>query len=324
MERLKIYTDARLSPELMKRLEDGVAPHELVFPQKQGESVLQKSVAGPAFAGVDVAFGQPDVADIERADGLRWLHVSTAGYTRYDTPDFRKLAAARKLPVTNSSSVYAEACAEHALAFMLAQARQLPQALATRCANGAPEWNALRKNSTSLTGQSVLIFGYGTIGARLVELLAPFRMKIAAVRRQPRGDEGIPVIAPDEVDAALAEADHVINILPDNAESVRYFDAGKFSRMKRGAIFHNIGRGTTVDQQALAEALHRGQVGAAWLDVTDPEPLPDDHTLRSAPNCHITPHTAGGDAREAELLVGHFLENFRRFLAGAPLENRVM
>jgi phosphoglycerate dehydrogenase-like enzyme len=93
--------------------------------------------------------------------------------------------------------------------------------------------------------------------------------------------------------------------------------------MKPGAVFYNIGRGTTVDQLALAEALEDGRLAAAWLDVTDPEPLPDDHPLWAAPNCHITPHTAGGHTNEGETLVLHFLENFRRFLANEALLDRI-
>jgi phosphoglycerate dehydrogenase-like enzyme len=321
---LKIYTDARLGPEAKQLLQEGVAPHQLVFPLKPGESVLQQSVAGPEFAGVDIAFGQPDVADIEDAPRLRWVHLTTAGYTRYDTPQFRAMATRSGIALSNSSTVYAESCAEHALAFMLAQARQLPQGLRTRCANGAPEWNRLRQESSRLTGQAVLILGYGVIGARLAELLAPFRMRITAMRRQPRGDEGMPTVTPDELPTAMAAADHVINILPENAASLRFINHQRISWMKPGAIFHNIGRGTTVDQRALADALHSGHLGAAWLDVTDPEPLPDDHPLWSAPNCHITPHTAGGHTNESLTLVRQFLENFRRFQSGEPLLDRIL
>jgi phosphoglycerate dehydrogenase-like enzyme len=94
--------------------------------------------------------------------------------------------------------------------------------------------------------------------------------------------------------------------------------------MKPGAIFYNIGRGATVDQEALVAALRSGRLGAAWLDVTDPEPLPPGHPLLRAPNCFITPHTAGGHHNEFEMLARHFLDNFRRFINGAPLRDRVM
>ena len=107
-------------------------------------------------------------------------------------------------------------------------------------------------------------------------------------------------------------------------ESFRFISDERLGWMKPGAILYNIGRGTTVDQQALAESLQSGHLGAAWLDVTDPEPLPDDHPLRKIPDCHITPHTAGGHRNESATLVRHFLENFRRFLADKPLRDQIM
>jgi phosphoglycerate dehydrogenase-like enzyme len=275
------------------------------------------------MAEADIILGQPSTAGVLASEKLRWVQVSSAGYTRYDTPEFRNAAKERGLIVTNSSSVYDQACAEHAFAFLFAQARLLPQALATRCPNGSREWWALRAGSRLLEGQSLLLVGYGAIGERLVELLAPFNMRVTAMRRAPRGDEGIPVVALDDLPAALAEADHVMNLLPDNAESRGFFDGERFAQMKRGAVFYNIGRGTTVDQLALNDALV-DHLSAAWLDVTDPEPLPDDHPLWQRDNCHITPHTAGGFKGETEALVDRFIENFERYLKGEALRNRVM
>jgi phosphoglycerate dehydrogenase-like enzyme len=94
--------------------------------------------------------------------------------------------------------------------------------------------------------------------------------------------------------------------------------------MKEGAVFYNIGRGTTVDQEALVGALNGGRLAAAWLDVTDPEPLPPTHPLWTAPNCHITPHTAGGHNDEFHRLVGHFLGNLDRYVRGETLKDRVI
>jgi len=170
----------------------------------------------------------------------------------------------------------------------------------------------------------VVILGFGSIAERLVEMLAPFEMKITAMRRHPSGRENVATVTPENLAAALSTADHVVDILPDNADSVRFITKERLCQMKRGAIFYNIGRGTTVDQAALVESLHTGHLTAAWLDVTDPEPLPEGHPLLSAPNCFITPHTAGGHRNEGETLVRHFLENFRQFVRNEPLDNRIM
>jgi phosphoglycerate dehydrogenase-like enzyme len=324
MSALHIFCDAPLSDFALQLLRQGVALHELVFPRRASGSVLARAEHDPALRTADVAFGQPDVANVMETERLRWVQLTSAGYTRYDTPDFRSWAAARGVIVTNSSGVYAEACAEHVFAFMLAQARLLPQGVGVRCESGSPEWTKLREGSVLLQGQSAVILGFGAIAGRLWQLLSPFEMKVIAMRRKPRGDEKVAVVTPDNLRDALADADHVINILPDNADSLRFISAERLGWMKPGAIFYNIGRGTTVDQEALAESLQSGHLGAAWLDVTDPEPLPDDHPLRKTPNCHITPHTAGGHQNESATLVRHFLENFRRFLADMPLRDRIM
>jgi phosphoglycerate dehydrogenase-like enzyme len=324
MNAFRIFSDAPLTESALKLLREGVASHELLFPAKPVKSVLAKSEADSAFAEAEVAFGQPDLVNIEHSTSLRWMHLTSAGFTRYDTAEFRALAKARGLMVTNSSSVYAQPCAEHLLAFMLAQARRLPAALGSNCASGSPEWVEFRETSTLLRRQKVVLLGFGAIAVKLAEMLCPFEMEVAAFRRHARGDEPVQIISLEELPAALAVADHVVNILPANADSAHFISTNLLAAMKRGAIFYNIGRGATVDQSALAEALKSGQLGAAWLDVTEPEPLPEGHPLLTAPNCFITPHIGGGQRAEAEALVNHFLENLRRYGEGAPLADRIM
>ncbi len=324
MQQLTIFSDPQLDEASSRLLHEGVSPHQILTPAKAVASVLSSPEPDPSFPLAEIAFGQPDLESIRNSERLKWIQISSAGFTRYDTPEFRDLVAERGLVVTNSSSVYAEACAQHVFSFLLAHARQLPQALASQAANGSGEWYGLRNRSSSLLGKTVLILGYGGIASHLVKYLEPFGMNVIAMRRRPRGDEGYPVVTPEDLPGVLGTADHVINILPDNPASVDFINADRLARMKQGAVFHNIGRGTTVDQDALDAALRSGHLGAAWLDVTVPEPLPADHPLRSAPNCFITPHTAGGHGNESETLVRHFLGNFRRYLDGTPLVDRIM
>lgn len=324
MNKLRIFVDFAVPPEVLELLQAGTRGHQLVFPGTPVTSVLARAERDAQFATVDIAFGQPEPEAIAEASLLKWIHVSTSGITRYDNPQFRALMAERRIPVTNSASVYNEACAVHALSFMVAQARKLPLALKTRAASGTKDWNEIRGSSGTLRGETVLILGYGAIGRRLAELLRPFDMKVIAYRRKQRGDEGVPVVMEDRLADELAEAEHIVNILPDSTATRHFFDAAGFAMIKPGAIFYNIGRGTTVNQDALLEALRSGRIGAAWLDVTEPEPLPDEHPLRKEPNCFITPHVAGGHAGEAKTLVRHFLENFDRFVRGEPLLDRVM
>ena len=118
-------------------------------------------------------------------------------------------------------------------------------------------------------------------------------------------------------------ADHVVNVLPESPHSVHFFDAARFQSMKTRSCYYAIGRGTTTDQPALVDALSSGHLAAAYLDVTNPEPLPPDHELWGLPNCYITPHSSGGHENEPLRLVKHFVQNLRRFEAGNPLVDRV-
>src|SRR5688572_16804308 len=104
----------------------GVQPHRLVYSSQLSASNLAKAAPDPALREAAIAFGQPDPETALECPELRWVHLTTAGYTRYDTPQFRAGFAGRGAQLTNSSGVYDEPCAEHLLAFMLAQERQLP------------------------------------------------------------------------------------------------------------------------------------------------------------------------------------------------------
>jgi phosphoglycerate dehydrogenase-like enzyme len=207
---------------------------------------------------------------------------------------------------------------------ILALARQLPAALDAQRTTRDWAQEEIRKRSTLLGGQTALILGYGRIARRLSELLLPLRLELIGVRRQVRGDEPIRVVTEREVSAILPLADHIINILPASDGTRDFLDAERLGIAKPGAILYNIGRGTTVNQDALIGALQSGRLSAAYLDVTDPEPLPPDHPLWSAPNCYITPHTAGGHTVEFERLVRHFLNNLRRYAAGDALIDRII
>jgi len=279
------------------------------------------------LADADIAFGQPDPEVVLSSARLRWVHLTSAGYTRYDRDDLKNVLQKRGAALTNSSHVYDEPCAQHALAFMLDMARQLPQSRDDQRTDHAWRTGERRADSFLLgPGHNVLLLGYGAIARRLVQLLAPFGMNVVGARRAPQGNESIPIVGMDEasLNDALARADHVVNLLPDNASTRGYFSAARLACLKPGARFYNVGRGTTVDQDALIAALESGHLASACLDVTDPEPLPPDHPLWAAPNCFVTPHSAGGHANEDERLVRHFLSNLSAFERGQPLADRVL
>jgi phosphoglycerate dehydrogenase-like enzyme len=320
---LKIWTNVNIPQANIAQLRAGIAPNELIISKAATASNLVGGKPDEECRNADIAFGQPDPADVLSSTSLKWIQLTSAGYTRYDRDDVRSALNDHKAVMTNSSSVYDEPCSEHLLAMILATARRLPFLVNEQTER---KWDTHPHRSASrlLEGESVVIVGFGAIARRLVELLAPLKMQITAFRRQPTGKEPVRTLPIDQIDALLATADHVVNILPASNETRLFFNAGKLAHIKPGAFFYNIGRGDTVDQTALIAALEKKQLAGAYLDVTTPEPLPPGDPLWSAPNCWITPHTAGGHADEFERQVRHFLDNLARFSRGEKLLDRIM
>lgn len=324
--KLTIWTNHVFRPEALDVFEADLAAagHRLVVSPAASPMVLAAGAEDRTLEDADVAYGQPDVAQAMRCPRLQYIALSTAGYTRYNRADFRAAMRARGVPVTNSSQVFADPCAQHVLAQMLTLERNL--LVQFRNQHGPREWRYLddRFSAGVLTRRTVLLLGYGAIGRRLAELLRPFGCRVTAFRRTPRGDEGVPVVGEAGLPDALAAADHVVNILPDSPETTGWMGAARFAQLKPGARFYNIGRGTTVDQSALIAALDSGRLGGAYLDVMDPEPLPPSHPLWGAENCFITCHIGGGTREQDGNLAAHFLANLTAFTRGAPLTDRIM
>lgn len=321
-----VWTNHQLQPaaEGLLRAELERRGDRLIQSVASSRSVLLPGQSDPSLAEVDIAYGQPAPEDVMSYRRIRWVALSTAGYTRYDRDDFRQVMRTRGAQVTNASAVFADPCAQQVLAGMLSLARNLPSQL--RNQDGAREWRYLEDRFTAsvLTGQTVVILGYGAIGRRLVRLLAPFEVRVLVLRRKAESESGVTLIPEGRLSEALGQADHVINVLPDSSATRRFVDRERLAQFKKGARFYNIGRGTTVDQEALMDALESGRVGAACLDVMDPEPLPPSHPLWSAPNCFITCHVGGGTADQDDKLVRHFLANLDLWEKGQPLSDSIL
>lgn len=321
---LTIWCNAKFSDSDTQLLVEGTKGHKLVFSTSASASVLVAGQADPTLSTADVAFGQPDAKQCLALPKLRWVEVTTAGYTRYDTPEFREGFKARGAIFSNVSQVFADPCAQHVLAMMLALGRQLLPSFKDQL--GDHSWGYLKRryDSRLLTGQTVVLLGFGAIGRRLAELLAPFGMTIIAVRRQTRAERGVRIVPEEALSTVLAQADHVVNILPDNASTLNYVNARRLACIKPGARFYNVGRGTTVDQKALLEALQSGRLADAYLDVFEVEPLPVHDPLWTAPNCWVTPHTAGGRHDQDTAIVKHFLANLAAFEKGGEMVDRIV
>ena len=171
-----------------------------------------------------------------------------------------------------------------------------------------------------LAGKTVLIVGYGSIGAAIEARLAPFGVTILRLARTARTDP--PVSPATELHTLLPQADIVILIVPLTPETHHLIAAPELALLRHGALLVNAARGPVIDTAALLEALQQHRIRAA-LDVTDPEPLPPGHPLWSAPNCLITPHVGGSTPEFIHRAFRFGAQQVRRYLAGQPLQNIV-
>jgi phosphoglycerate dehydrogenase-like enzyme len=171
-----------------------------------------------------------------------------------------------------------------------------------------------------LTGKKVLLVGHGAIGQEIERMLVPFHVELVRVARTVRTQ---PLVHPvRELDSLLPQAEIVILILPLTAESHHLIGRSQLALMRQGALLVNAARGPVVDTDALVEALQAGRIRAA-LDVTDPEPLPEDHPLWSCPNLLLTPHVGGSSPQFAPRALRIAADELRRYMAGKPLKNVV-
>ena len=171
-----------------------------------------------------------------------------------------------------------------------------------------------------LTGKTVLLVGYGSIGKEIERMLQPFHVELIRIARTAREDPKVHSVA--ELDALLSKAQVIVLILPSSAETRWLIDARQFSVMQQGALLVNAARGPIVNTHALVEALQSRRIRAA-LDVTDPEPLPVGHPLWTCPNLLITPHVGGSSPEFARRSLKIAADELRRYMAGEPLRNVV-
>jgi len=242
---------------------------------------------------------------------LQWIQAVSAGIDEYPPWIFEAplVTCGRG---TNSAPI-----AEFVLAALLANVKKLPEIWI----NDADDWK-LRDLGT-LSGKTLGLVGYGSIGQAIAARARLFGVEIVATTRTKNAghdDHGVRFAALDEV---LALADHLVIALPLTTATAGLIGRAAFARVKRGVHLINISRGRIVDHDALLEALNSGQIGAATLDVTEPEPLPAGHPLYTHPGARISPHLSWSDGQRGRSSAAFFAANLRRFLAGETLEGLV-
>ena len=247
---------------------------------------------------------------------ISWVQLPFAGVDNFKGLFDSLRESGRNLLVTSAKGAYREPVAEHALMLALALGRALPERLA------AKSWG--RKFAVSLFDSNVLIVGGGGIAEELLRLLAPFRVSSTVVRRSTESlADATMTIGLGDLDSHLGDADFVFIATALTEQTKGLFDSTLFSRMKQSAYLVNIARGAIVDSSALELALNTGQIAGAGIDVTDPEPLPDGHSLWNVPNLIITPHTADTPEQCVRLLSERIVLNVQAIIRATPLVGQV-
>ena len=275
-------------------------------------------------AEVLVLWGNPQdqmVDAARRLPRLRWVQTLAAG------PDAALAAGfADDVVITSGRGLHDGPVAEHTLALILAAARRVPDLVRAQAEHRwADELGGMQTDRTgqtfrSLAGASVLVWGFGSIAARLAPLLDALGAQVTGVATTPGRRHGFPVISAFDLPDHLPTTDLLVALLPATDQTRHAIDADVLGLLPPHAWVVNVGRGATLDEAALLDALRSDRVGGAALDVFETEPLPVDSPLWDESRVLISPHAAGGRPVGAGELV---TANLTAFLAGAELRNVV-
>lgn len=259
---------------------------------------------------IDIIFGEPEHSTIHAAKSLRWIQMSWAGANKYTThPElFENIA------LTSASGAYGYVISEYVISGLLALIRKL-FLYGEQIKNGC--WDKIAGDDT-LEGKRALILGTGNIGQETAKKLKYFGCVTVGMSRTASGEleDFDEVYTIDKLDSCLGTADVVVIALPGTKDTASMFDASRISKMKKDAILVNVGRGIIVNTDDLTNALKNGSLKGAVLDVTEPEPLTENHPLTYMKNVILTPHisgiTWGENMHTRRRIVDIFCENLKR------------
>lgn len=289
-------------------------------PQFDYRFTTQETATREEILWADAILGNVPVELIRQNDHLVWFQSNFAGPDPYLEPG----VLPANCMVTNATGAYGLAISEWMLGMWLALAKDL---LLYRDRQHRHHWEAIERPVRSIAGSRVLCVGMGDIGSSFARRAHLLGAQVVGVRRHGGScpDYCLRVVDTAHLDEELPQADVVALSLPGTPETYRMFDADRLARCKPGAILLNVGRGSTVDCDALAQAVQQGRLYGAAIDVTDPEPLPPDHPLWTLDTVLITPHISGRFSlpRTLENIVDIFAHNLQRFAAGQPLDNQM-
>lgn len=303
----------------MDVLDDHKSVLEAVSSNAKIEYIPASLVTSEDVVDVDMIVGNINPQLLKYCKQLKILQLNNAGTDGFTAPG----VLPKEAILANATGAYGLAISEHMLGSLLCLMKKLDLYKMNQMNK---KWNDEGPVS-SIYGTSTLIVGFGDIGNEFGVRMSALGSRVIGIRKnksiKPAYVEAMHTM--DDFYSCLKKADIVASCLPGYSETINVFDERAFNEMKEGAYFLNVGRGTAVDTQALCDALERGKLGGAALDVTNPEPLPKDHKLWTMPNVLITPHVSGGYHLRAthDKIVKIAARNIVHLLNGEPFENVV-
>ena len=297
------------------------------------ELVSIESAVASGRRDIDIAFISRDVtgrstkhelapalqacyAVLRESPQLQWVHIHSAGA---DRPIYVELRA-RGVQISTSSGANADVVAQTALAGLLALTRKFPQLMA---AQRERRWAPLLEHDEprDLAGQTAVLVGWGPIGQRIGRFLRLLGVTLIVVRHSSpeASSEGLRMLRFGELSQVLPQADWLILACPLTDQTRHLVDARTLALLPHGAGLINVARGEVVVEQDLVAALRSGQLGQAFLDVFEHEPLPAESPLWTLDNAMITPHSAGHSTGNAQRVAAMFLAQLQRRLASDPV-----
>ena len=293
------------------------AEFESIAPDAVHVYAGRRTVTPEQLAQATVIFGWPRPRDMHQAVSLKWFQTMWAGVEEYEG------CLPQGVQFTSSSGSNRISVAEHMLACLMALCRRLPTYRDSQRLHRWEDEGAMK----TIRGGTVLVLGAGNIGSTFAGMCKGLGAKTIGLKRTVTGPvEGFDQVdTMDKLDQLLPQADVVALSLPHSPATTGLMSEERLRLMKADAILINAGRGTAVDQEALVRVLKEGHLWGAALDVTVPEPLPEDSPLWDVPNLLLTPHVAGGMRLELtrQECIKMAQDNLRRYLAGEPLRNQV-
>lgn len=303
-------------------------PPDWVAERLRGEFPQLQVVHLKDYAGLDEEIKDAEIViawslrpqQIASARKLRWVHSTAAAVHQLIFPEL----VDSDIILTNARDVHGPVVAEHVIALIFAQAKRIPQAVRLQQKHVWGQeilWD-MKPRPREIAGATVGLVGLGSIGAAVAKHAAALGMRVIASREhpeKPRPADVKEVFSPADLHLLLQQSDYVVLAAPVTPGTRHLIDAKRLSQMKPEACLINVGRGSLLDQTALAEALRNQAIGGAALDVFDKEPLAPDSPLWDLENLLITPHTAGLTEKLWDRNYQLISENLRRYLAHQPL-----